>query len=190
MKNVIVPIAVSLLSVGLLASCGKHEPAGAGAPNPQTNAAKPPASQGPAPAPRMTLKGNYLVPEEYAFAADAQPGGNCALDAINGARLANASLPSGSDALFGGWAVDAAKQLPADALFVLKGTQSSYAVPLVTGGLRPDVARSLGNQALESAGFNLPVRLSKVAADTYGLFIVYDRAASDFCALKTSLVIQ
>jgi hypothetical protein len=64
-------------------------------------------------------------------------GGNCALDSVNGAPAANASLKTGTSALFAGWMGDAQKQVPEKAELIFKGQGQSYQYPLRAGGRAP-----------------------------------------------------
>lgn len=113
--------------------------------------------------------------------------GNCSLDAINGAPAPGASVAAGSEAMFGGWAVDGAAGVPTDAILVLRGAEA-YAVPLVAGVERPDVATALNSEQARLSGFNASARLDGVQPGEYGLSIVHTSGSAS-CDLKATLTV-
>lgn len=131
-----------------------------------------------------------VEPAPYAMAADAPKSGFCALDSSNGQRGEVVTLPASGSAVFGGWASNAAKQVPEGALFVFGNGADGFAVPLVTGAHRPDVAASLKSDALANAGYNLRVDMSRIPAGSYTLAVVVDPATSAYCDLRTRLVLE
>ncbi|MBJ6978550.1 hypothetical protein [Luteimonas sp. MC1895] len=173
-------LATALLAAALLAACG-DEPVGA-----------PPAVPPAADDTRAAAPGPAAVwAEAFTPAADALAAGHCALDAINGGSPQAVALPATGSALFGGWVADAALQVPADALFVLRGATASFAAPLSAGSTqRPDVAQALGSEALAGAGFDLLLALDGLPAGSYELSAVVDRATQATCSFNATLVIQ
>ena len=175
-------LAPALLAAAVLAACGGDEPVGA------PPAALPAAADhaGAAAPAQAAVRAETFTP-----AADAPVAGHCALDAINGGSPQAAALPATGSALFGGWVSDAALQVPADALFVLRGATASFAAPLSAGSTRrPDVAQALGSEALAGAGFDLLLALDGLPAGSYELEAVVDRATQATCSFNATLVIQ
>lgn len=119
--------------------------------------------------------------------AEAAPAGNCSLDAINGAPVSGASVVAGSEVMFGGWVADGAAAVPADAMLVMRGAQA-YAVPLVAGVERPDVATALNSEQARLSGFNASARLDGVQPGEYGLSIVHTGSSAS-CDLKATLTV-
>jgi hypothetical protein len=127
--------------------------------------------------------------------------GKCSLEGINGAAptvpLASARaglMPTGaiaktgSDAIFNGWMGDANGQVPANALLVLQGANTNYAVKLVGGGARPDVAKVIGSDGLKTSGYVLKTKLQGIAPDDYRLWLVYGGpAAASACKVFATL---
>jgi len=120
---------------------------------------------------------------------DAVESGNCALDAINGVAPDAATIATGSTIVFGGWMSDASKQVPKNASLVLKGAQASYYAALSSGVERPDVAASLGSDALRTSGFNLSTVLQNVSPGNYELLVVYTGATPVFCSFNKGLTV-
>ena len=125
--------------------------------------------------------------EPYAPAQEIPDGGHCFLDVINGAPPNGISVNSGDQVSFGGWISDASNQVPTVAHLVLEGEKESYAVPLVAGGERPDVASILKNDALKSSGYSLTAKLAGVTTGEYALAIVTGTAEKTRCSLGTSI---
>lgn len=152
-----------------LSACGKHE------------APVPPAMN------QATPAGPQAV-SDYVAAAEPTPGGNCALDAVNGTTVVNAAATaSQGDVTFGGWMSNAEGQVPTDALLVFQGPEKSYSTAAVGGGDRPDVAAALGKDGLRTSGYNTTVTLSGVVPGSYALSIVYGGATPVSCALNVTL---
>lgn len=176
MKNITQGTAAAILAVVLLTACGKQEAPTAPAPAPA------PAADQSASAPATEVS-EYVLPDGLAGA------GYCALDVVNGQPPAGATAVTNSDVSFGGWAADASKQVPTQALFVLKGSEKTYSVPLVVNGDRPDVATALSSEPLKSSGYNLPVRLTNVVPGTYELMVMLGGDNPAVCVLPANLVV-
>lgn len=177
MKIITQGIAAATLAAMLLTACGKQEASTAPAPAPA------PAADQSASAPAVEVA-EYALPDGLAGA------GYCALDVVNGQPPAGATAITNSDVLFGGWAADASKQVPTQALFVLKGSEKTYSVPLDVRGDRPDVAAALSSEPLKSSGYNLPVRLTNVVPGTYELLIMLGGDNPAVCMLPATLVVS
>lgn len=118
-----------------------------------------------------------------------QAGGNCSLDAIDGQPADAAQPKSGANVIFAGWAVDAQGQSPASASLVLHSAEASYALPITTGGDRPDVAQALNKPAAGKSGFNVFAVLTGVEPGSYALSIVYDGQPAAACDLNHSVTV-
>lgn len=158
--------------------------------------ASPPASTDGVPASPSTAVDTSVVavpPSMVALqaytATPATPGGNCALDVVNGAAETSTAVSSGSDINLSGWVADAQNNVPGDAMLVLTGTTSSYAGSLPTGGDRPDVASALGSDTAQGSGFNAMASLAGIEAGEYVLSVVHGGATPQSCALNKRLVI-
>lgn len=171
-----------LITAGMLvAGCGA---------DPQTAPAPGSDAAPPAPAAAAAVPASDVVPAPYVMAADAPQVGFCALDSANGQRGEVVTLAGSGSAVFGGWAANAAKQVPTGALLVFGNGADSHALQLVAGSSRPDVAASLGTDALASAGFNLRVDMATIPAGSYAMSVVMDPETSAYCDLRTRLVIE
>ena len=177
--NKMILMASTIATGMLVAGCGADTQTSA-------DSAPPAASAGPVAA----VPATNVVPAPYTMAADAPTAGFCALDSANGQRGEVVTLRGSGAAVFGGWAADAAKEVPDGALFVFGNGADSHAVSLVAGADRPDVAASLGSEALAKAGFNLRLDLAGIPAGSYDLVVVMDPATSAHCDLRTRLVIE
>lgn len=127
--------------------------------------------------------------------------GKCSLEGINGAAPtvaltstraglipAGAIAKTGSDAVFNGWMGDANGQVPTNALFVLQGASANYAVKLVAGGARPDVAKVIGSDGLKTSGYVLKTKLQGIEPGDYRLWLVYGGpAATSACKVFATL---
>ncbi|OAX64183.1 hypothetical protein A6R71_02165 [Xanthomonas translucens pv. arrhenatheri] len=150
----------------------------------------------------MTLAGCYRQPPisdegiaaatEPAFAPYAGPvsdlpaGGRCSLDAVDGKPAQQARVRPRGWVTFGGWMADAADAVPDGATLVLNAAAASYAVPIVAGGERPDVAQAFGKPALLRSGYNQRAWLPAIQPGSYRVFLVYGRDnAASACAMGT-----
>lgn len=169
--------AILLVSVFWLTACGKHE-----APVSTTAEAVPgPAAAAPTP--------TAAVPNTTDIAGIVEAG-NCALDAVNGAPLDGAPLKSGAKASFAGWMGNAEGQVPPEAALVMDdGSGHSYAITVVGGGHRPDVAVALGKPGLELSGYNLESELRAVVPGDYSLYILHGGAAPLKCTLNARITV-
>lgn len=166
-----------LTSAALLAACNNSAPpaaidgsTGASSPDPVTDVA-----------PASVVSLNEYTP------ADASPGGNCALDSVNGGAAPSTPVSAGSEVAMSGWAADAQNAASTDAMLVLTGASKSYSGALPTGTDRPDVATALGNEAARTSGFNASASLAGVEPGDYTLSIVQGGAAPISCGLNKSL---
>lgn len=178
MRSLTLPLVLAPVALLALAACGEHQP-----PPPPAPGAPPPPSAPPADAPAV------VAVEAPAVAMD----GNCSLDAINNAPAADQKVKAGEGAAatFSGWAATADKQLPpAGTRLVFKGEAQSFAIPLVGGGERPDVAQALGAPALATSGFNTPAGLSAMPAGRYEVLVVFGEPATSGCATQPALVLE
>lgn len=113
-------------------------------------------------------------------------GGHCSLDAVDGKPAQQAHVRPRSWVTFGGWMADAADGVPDGATLVLNSTAASYAVPIVAGGERPDVAQVLGKPALLRSGYNHRAWLPAIQPGSYRVFLVYGRdKAASACEMGT-----
>lgn len=181
----LIKVSLAVVVLGLAAGCGKQDaPASdaATAPAPvETPEIAPTATAPPAPAVAALM--------DYDASTIPAAGGNCSLDAINGAAAAGASAKVGSEVMFGGWIADAGKQVPTEARLVLKGAEKAYSAPLVAGAERLDVASALAADALKLSGYNVLAKLD-VVPGTYELSIVHGpTGAAASCALNASLAV-
>ena len=157
--NKMILIAPAIAAGLLIAGCGPEPQTAADVPPPPSNGGVDAAGPASAEATRSATT-------PFEMAADAPVTGHCALDSANGQRGEVVTLPAGGTVTFGGWAADAARQVPVDALLVFGNGAASHAVPLVAGAHRPDVAAALHSDALAHAGFNLQVDVSGIPAGT------------------------
>lgn len=178
MRRTTSPSSITLaLIIAIAASaCGKHE----------APAADPAAAGAPATAIGSAGFAAYTVPAGLAA------GGNCSLDAVNGATPAagTAAATVAGETVFSGWMSDAGGQVPTDALLVLTGADGAYAANLVGGGERPDVAAALGNDNLRTSGFNLSTHLAAAEPGSYVLSIVHGGASPLACPLNVTLTVS
>lgn len=114
--------------------------------------------------------------------SDVPKGGNCSLDAIQGAPVPGSAVSVGQEVLFGGWMADGNGQVPSDALLVFSSTAGSYAAPVTGGGSRPDVAQALSQEGLATSGYDIRVKMD-VPSGNYELFIVQGGDSPISCAL-------
>lgn len=115
----------------------------------------------------------------------------CSLDAINGQPAVTAKpIPRSAGVTFGGWMGNGRGQAVAKGIFVLEGTQKSYAAPFVTGVLRPDVAKALQSEAMARSGYNLTTTLGSVEAGTYSLFVADPIDPSVLCDLHRAVTVH
>lgn len=138
--------------------------------------------------PPMVAKGVLSLTDRSAAVASAD-GGYCSLDALNGAPATAASFEAGSEVVFSGWIADAQKQVPTDARLILQSADRAYAIPLIAGGERTDVAEILGTDALRFSGYSVLVRL-EAEPGVYQLAITYGPEEEEAsCALAPLLTI-
>lgn len=178
-------ISLAIMLVGMAAGCSKRD-----APVVDTGMASSPveAMDAAPPAAAPTTSGAVAL-TDYDTSVVTVAGGNCALDAINGAPVAGATVKAGSETMFGGWIADAANQVPTEARLVLKGAEKAYSAPLVAGAERLDVATALEADSLKLSGYNVLAKLD-VVPGTYQLSIVHGLAgAAASCALNAPLVV-
>ncbi|WP_153066184.1 hypothetical protein [Xanthomonas campestris] len=160
-------ILIAPLMLASLAGCKRHEAPVPG--DPGANAVKSAA---------------YLTP--------AQPltvGGNCALDSVDGAPAANASVKAGAASLFAGWMGDAQKQVPEKAKLIFKGQAQSYQYPLRAKGERQDVVAALGAPELAMSGYNVVLSLVGITPGKYALSIINDEEPATECNLNVELTV-
>ncbi|MBB4132419.1 hypothetical protein [Xanthomonas sp. 3075] len=123
----------------------------------------------------------YAVP-----VSDLPAGGRCSLDAVDGNPAQQARVRPRSWVTFGGWMADAADTVPDGATLVLNSAAASYAVPIVAGGERPDVAQAFSKPALLRSGYNQRAWLPAIHPGSYRVFLVYGRDnAMSACAVGT-----
>lgn len=122
--------------------------------------------------------------------AESSPGGNCALDVVNGGAAPSTPVSAGSEVGLSGWVADAQNAASTDAILVLTGTSKSYSGVLPTGGDRPDVAAALANESARTSGFNASASLSGVEPGEYALSIVQGGSAPVSCGLNKSLSVS
>ena len=169
--------AILVVFVLWLTACGKHE-----APV-STTAEVTPAPVAAVPNPTAAVPNSTDI-------AGIVEAGNCALDAVDGAPLGGPPLKSGAKASFAGWMGNADGQVPAEAALVLDdGNGHSYAITVVGGGHRPDVAAALGKPGLELSGYNLESELRDVAPGDYSLYILHGGAAPLKCTLNARITV-
>ncbi|WP_146092967.1 hypothetical protein [Xanthomonas arboricola] len=126
------------------------------------------------------------------YQTPAQPlvaGGNCALDSVDGAPAANASVKAGAGSLFAGWMGDAQKQVPDKAELILKGQAHSYQYPLRARGERQDVVAALGAPGLAMSGYNVVLSLEGITPGKYALSIVNEGEPATECNLNVELTV-
>lgn len=140
-----------------LSGCGKSEPAQP-APAPASSAAAAARSATDVPA----------APVSAAAWATAQPvTRSCYLDMVNGKRDKHGfDVKRGENNQIVGWVVDKQKATPAGFTLILSADQS-YALQGRTGGIRPDVAKAVGNAEAGKAGFAIGTTLSDVKPGSY-----------------------
>ena len=178
MQNVLARIAAAVTVSALLSACG---------PGGQEQAAPSTATNQPATSSVAGVAG----PTEFTGVITQMPAaGNCALDILNGMSVTSTLTVKKTDEItLGGWMANSDGQVPTDARFVLQGTAKSYAFPVSGGGVRGDVAEVMKNEALKTAGFDLPLGLSGAQVGTYDLAIVMGGDAGYACPLNIKLVI-
>ncbi|MBV6844713.1 hypothetical protein KWH29_05055 [Xanthomonas campestris pv. paulliniae] len=126
------------------------------------------------------------------YQAPAQPlvaGGSCALDSVDGAPAANASVKAGAGSLFAGWMGDAQKQVPEKAMLIFKGQAQSYQYPLRAKGERQDVVAALGAPGLAMSGYNVVLSLKGIAPGKYFLSIINNEEPATECNLNIELTV-
>lgn len=108
------------------------------------------------------------TPMAAAELATAQPvTRSCYLDMVNGKRDKHGfDVKRGENNQIVGWVVDKQKATPAGFTLILSADQS-YALQGRTGGIRPDVAKAVGNAAAGKAGFAIGTTLSDVKPGSY-----------------------
>lgn len=115
----------------------------------------------------------------------------CSLDAINGQPAVTAKpIHRSAGVTFGGWMGNGRGQAVAKGIFVLEGTQKSYAALFVTGVPRPDVAKALRSEAMARSGYNLTATLGGVEAGTYSLFVADPVDPSVLCDLHRAVTLH
>lgn len=129
---------------------------------------------------------------EPAFAKYAGPvsdlpaGGRCSLDAVDGKPAQQAQVRPRGWVTFAGWMADAADAVPDGATLVLNSAAASYAVPIVAGGERPDVAEAFGKPALLRSGYNQRAWLPAIQPGSYRVFLLYGRdKVASACVMGT-----
>ena len=176
--NKILTVAMVVASTICLSSCNKNSP-------------PPPAQEESA-----TQLKNVTEPEaaplvgvfqKYEMPANIVAGGHCFLDAINSAPKENAAAKIGQDVSFGGWVADANNQVPVTALLVIENAGGAYAVPMVAGAERPDVAAALANDALMNSGYNVIGKLEGVLPGEYNIGLVLEGSTPFRCELNAKL---
>lgn len=178
-------ISLAVMVLGMAVGCSKQD-----APIADTGTASSPIeATDAAPSTVPPSASGAVALTEYDTSVVPAAGGNCALDAINGAPVAGATVKTGSETMFGGWIADAANQVPTEARLVLKGADKSYSAPLVAGAERLDVATALEAESLKLSGYNVSAKLD-VVPGTFELSIVHGPAgAAASCALNAPLVV-
>jgi hypothetical protein len=141
----------------VLSGCGKSEPAQP-APAPASSAA----------AAARSATDVRAAPVSAAAWATAQPvTRSCYLDMVNGKRDKHGfDVKRGENNQIVGWVVDKQKATPAGFTLILSAAQS-YALQGRTGGIRPDVAKAVGNAEAGKAGFAIGTTLSDVKPGSY-----------------------
>ncbi|MFL6585769.1 MAG: hypothetical protein ACJ8GV_02675 [Luteimonas sp.] len=173
-----VPRVMSLLiAASLLAACNNQ------APVPSSSDAPAVAETASAP---VSAPAAPVSMQDY-VAASTMPGGNCALDAVNGSPSAGTTVATGTQVSMSGWIADATNGVPGDALLVLTGTQRSYSGALPAGVERPDVAAALSSESARLSGYNIDVSLQGVEPGDYALTIVHGGTAPQTCNLGKAL---
>lgn len=167
-----VPPAVCALAAILVASCS------------QSSQQTPQHTATPASSAQVFTAFNGTVP---AGAVNKQ----CALDIINGRPSSDAApVADGSTVIFGGWAGNGQGQAAKKFMLVLRGEGSSYAVPLVTGVTRNDVAKVWNSKGMTDSGYNLVTQLTGVEAGTYSLYVVDPASAGTDCNLHRTITVK
>ncbi|WP_157745317.1 hypothetical protein [Luteimonas chenhongjianii] len=166
-----------LIAASLLAACNNQAPE----PSPTDTAAVAATDSATVSAPAVPVSLQDYV------AAATTPGGNCALDAVNGGPSAGTSVATGTQVSMSGWIADAANGVPGDALLVLTGTSRSYSGALPAGVERPDVAAALSSESARLSGYNIDVSLQGVEPGDYALTIVHGSTAPQACNLGKAL---
>lgn len=150
---------VLLAVAGSLAACNK--------PADNNDLQTLPASATPAAARPSELATASAI--EESVLENAKPGGQCALDSINGMDFvgdAPAQVKSGQSFTAVGWAVDTALKRPFQFSLVLQG-QATYGFKGSSGAARPDVAKALNAETASDAGFNIGANMGNTLAGTY-----------------------
>lgn len=123
--------------------------------------------------------------------AAAQPvSRSCYLDLVNGKRDKHGfDIKRGESNRIVGWVVDRQKAAPATFALVLKSESGlSYALQGRTGGIRPDVAKAVGNPAATKAGFAISSTLSDVEPGSYAAMTLVKSPDGDvLCDLHRSI---
>ncbi len=131
------------------------------------------------------------TPMAAAELAAAQPvSRSCYLDMVNGKRDKHGfQIKRGESNRIVGWVVDGQKAAPAKFSLILKADSgASYALQGRTGGIRPDVAKAVGNPAATKAGFAVSTTLSDVKPGSYaGMTLVKSPDGDVLCDLHRSI---
>lgn len=126
--------------------------------------------------------------EASQYAGSAPTARSCYLDMVNEVRSKGSfEVTVGQPNKIVGWAVDQNKAAAANFTLVLKSDRS-YALPGHTGGIRPDVAKAVGNQAATTSGFAILTTFADVTPGTYEALIwVKSPNGNVLCDLQRSL---
>jgi len=97
--------------------------------------------------------------------------GQCSIDV----PAKNTVLPMSEDFHIGGWAFNKVNNTTSDSLTIyfrnIK-TNELVSIPAKTGHKRPDVAKALGNTALENSGFNALMEKDKLPQGDYEIILI------------------
>lgn len=164
-----------------LAGCGKSDSEQPATPAPSSSAAA-------SPRPAVDTPAVSMAATELAAARPVSR--SCYLDMVNGKRDKQGfDVKRGESNRIVGWVVDGQKAAPAKFTLILKADSGvSYALQGRTGGIRPDVAKAVGNPAATKAGFAVSSTLSGVKPGAYaGMTLVKSPGGDVLCDLDRSI---
>lgn len=119
------------------------------------------------------------------------PNNQCGLDGINDQAAASADpISTAKDTYFSGWAGNGKNSAIGNGFLVLKGTDSSYSVPVTTGDARPDLLKAFAGRGMLEAGFHLMTSFKEVKPGTYSLFVMKSSDASSACDFHSTVTVQ